>query len=132
MMNNIIGPLIITALAFAFGIYALIKLLNKHKLIDTESIAVVTEVTDLGRSDGRKVFAIKYDVKCSTPFHIYETPCKKERRIGTERVIFFQKDDPKNNYYFKTIGQFDKRLIMPCAVILCGVILTITIIVSMF
>ena len=107
-------------------------ILKKHRKIDTESIAVVKSVQDLGRDDGRKVYAIRYDVKSSDTFELLVTPCKKALKIGKERGIFYEKDDPKKNYYFKTIWRFDNRIVMPCCVLIAGTIVLMTTISELF
>lgn len=125
MTTTAITQLVMSIFSFAIGIFALIKVIQRSRRIDTESIAEVVDVQDLGHSGVKKVYAIKYEVKASTPFNIYETPCKKQRKLGTQRTIFYEESDPKNNFYFKTLGQFDKRIIFPIAIICCGIILLI-------
>jgi hypothetical protein len=112
-------------LSVIFGLFSFIKVWRKHKLIDTESIAVVNSVQDLGRTDGLKVYAIKYDVKSSEPFELLVTPCKKALSIGKERTIYYEKDNPNQNHYFKSIGQFDARLLAPTFLFSIGLIVII-------
>jgi hypothetical protein len=100
-------------------------------LIDTESVAIVKDVIDLGRSDGRKVYAIKYDVQSKEPFELLVTPCKKSQKPGKKRGVFYEKANPNKNNYFKTIGQFDQRLVIPVFTITIGVLLFVITIVEM-
>lgn len=120
-MARVIVNLVIGSLGVLFGVLTLISVFKKHRRIDTESVAVVKEVQDLGRSDGHKVYAIKYTVKSSNPFELLKTPCKNKLAIGTERSIFYEKENPKENHYFKLIGQFDRRFVLPCVLIFAGV-----------
>lgn len=105
----------------AYGIFYFINTYKKSKKIDTESIAVVKDVQYLGMAGIEKVYAVKYDVNCSEPFELVETPCKKGKKIGLTRGVFYESDNPKQNYYFKTIGRFDKRLLLPTLITLIGV-----------
>jgi hypothetical protein len=114
--------LIAAIIAILIGVFLLLKVIKKHNRIDTESIAVVKSVQDLGRSDGRKVYAITYDVKSSEPFELLITPCSKQLKIGKERGIFYEKANPKSNKYFKSIGQFDNRFILPIFMLLIGIL----------
>jgi len=123
--------IIIGIVGMGFGWIAFALVWNKHKRIDTESIAVVKEVESLGRDDGRKIFATWYDVKSSEPFDLLDTPCKKNLPIGTERVVFYEKEDPNNNHYFKTFRQFDKRFIMPSALFFAGFVVAAAAIVNL-
>lgn len=107
------------------GFVSMKKAINRNKLIDTESIAVVTDVQDLGISEGRKAYAIKYNVQAHLPFDIIVSPCKKKKRPGTKRTIFYEQKEPTNNYYFKSIAQFDRRLLPPSFLLMIGVILII-------
>ena len=101
-MNEIL-KIIIGLLGVVCGFLLFKKILNKHRMIDTESIAVVKEIIDLGRDNGRRVYAIKYDILSNDPFELLETPCKKTKKRGTRRSVFYEKNNPKQNYYFKTI-----------------------------
>jgi hypothetical protein len=123
--------IIASILAILLGSVLLYKVWKKHQLIDTESIAVVKEVISLGRSDGKKVYAIKYDVQAKEPFELLVTPCKKALKPGKKRGVFYEKANPNKNNYFKTIGQFDKRLVVPVFTILIGVVLFAITIVEM-
>lgn len=116
----------------ACGAYLLSAILKKHNKIDTESIAVVNSVQYLGRDEGRKVYAIRYNVQASEPFELLVTPCKKALKPGTTKSIFYEKADPSHNYYFKTIGQFDRRFLMPSLVLLMGVIVIISFVMELF
>ena len=89
------------------------KIVPKHRRIDTESIAVVKEVIDLGRIDAKKEYAVRYEIQSSKPFDLLETPVHKPRDIGETRSIFYEEADPKNNFYFKKIGSIDFRLGYP-------------------
>ena len=83
--------LILAIITLAFGIFLFLSVRKKHNKIDTESIAVVQNVQYLGRSGAKKLYAIKYLIQSSSPFEITETPCKKERAIGSERIIYYEK-----------------------------------------
>ena len=114
--------LIIGTLAFGVGVWLLIKFWLKHRKIDTESIAVVKEIIDLGRGDGlRKMYAIKYEIQASEPFPLLVTPVTKKPQIETMQTIFYEKEDPKKNHFFKTVGQFDKRIVAPLLLTLFGI-----------
>jgi hypothetical protein len=128
-MNGILR-LIVGVAGIILGIWLFRSTYKKHKKIDTESIAVVKCVQDLGRDDGRKVYAIRYDVNSSEPFELLETPCKKALAPGTKRSVFYEKDDPKHNYYFKTIWQLDRRFIMPCSILFACLVITVSTIVE--
>lgn len=131
------SKLILGLLSIVIGFPVFRRVLNKHRRIDTESVAVVKEVRDLGRQDGHKMYAVRYTVQSSEPFDIIATPCKKALPIGKEKVIYYEKDDekrgtPEANYYFKSIKQFDKRFVMPCFLLGCGVFLIIASFLSIF
>lgn len=120
-----VGKLLIAAAGFLVSFILMKKLIPKHKRIDTESIAIVREVIDLGRVDGVKAYAVRYEIQSSNPFEILETPVKKARAIGDTRVIYYEEASPKNNYYFKKIGTLDPRFIIPCFFIfgsICAVV----------
>lgn len=108
---------LITAVACFYG---LCKVFKKNRKIDTESIAIVTSVQSLGRDDGQKVYAVRYDIKSSNPFELLVTPVRRPPEIGKQRAIFYEKDNPKN-HFFKTIGHLDNRFIMPLGTFACGV-----------
>lgn len=122
MTGTIIFRFVIGLCGVALGILVLIKVFRKHKKIDTESIAVVNSVQDLGRLEGSKVYAVRYNIQSSDPFELLETPCKKAPKSGAERVIYYEKENPSANYYFKSIGTFDKRLIPPSLLLFAGVV----------
>ena len=106
--------LILSLVAFGIGIWLLLRFWKKHKRINTESIAVVKEIIDLGRGAGaQKMYAIKYEVQSSEPFELLVTPVTKKPQLESMKVIFYEKEDPKKNYFFKTIGQFDRRAFAP-------------------
>jgi hypothetical protein len=126
--------LIMAIITLALGVFLFCSVLKKHNKVDTESVAVVQSVQYLGRSGAKKMYAIKYLIQSSVPFELIETPCKKERPIGSERVIYYEKkgdgeEGPVTNYYFKTIKQFDKRFIFPSFIILLGALWIVSIIV---
>lgn len=113
-----VGAFVIAALGFLISFILMKRLIPKHKRIDTESIAIVREVIDLGRVDGVKAYAVRYEIQSSKPFELLETPVKKARAIGDTRVIYYEEASPKNNYYFKKIGTLDPRFVIPCFLIL--------------
>jgi hypothetical protein len=117
-MQDVI-KLIISLVGITFGVVMFIQIMKKHKLVDTESIAVVKDVQDLGLSDLKHVYAIRYDVCSSAPFELLETPSKKKRKLGSQRTVFYEQENHKN-YYFKTIGQFDRRLAGPILLIVAS------------
>jgi hypothetical protein len=121
--------LIIGLACSILGVFLLIKIMRKHKKIDTESVAVVKEVIDLGRDGVSKEYAIKYDIQSSQPFELIVTPCKKMLPVGAERSIFYEKADPTKNYYFKTLGQSDNRFVMPIVMLSIGLLTFISTIV---
>ena len=112
------------------GLRVLLKTVKKSKLIDTESVAVFKSAQDIGREMGKRVYAIKYCVQSSDSFELLVTPCKKVPKIGTQKVVYYERANPSSNYYFKSVGKFDKRLLAPCALVLAGSILFILAIVS--
>lgn len=127
-MDNKVLILIVLIAGLAVGIFMFIKALKKHKRIDTESIAIVKEIQYLGRDDGNKVYGIKYSVMCSTPYEFWVTPTRRLVKVGKERVVFFESSDPKKNYFFKKLGRFDTRFIMPSFLIIgciSSIVLTI-------
>jgi hypothetical protein len=126
-----IPKLIIALVCLAIGVLLLIKSIRKYKKIDTESIAVVQDVYDLGRGNSGKMYAIRYEICSSTPFEILETPINKLRQVGAQRTIFYEKANPEKNYYFKTIGQFDSRMKTPIILIALSTILAITSIITL-
>ena len=110
------------------GILLILRTKKRHDKIDTESVAVVVDVRDIGKIDGKKSYAIRYKIQCSEPFEIVETPCKKPRAIGSERTVFYEKADvskerPIRNFYFKTIKQFDRRFIAPSVIVFFGLVI---------
>lgn len=118
--------LIIGIIALGLGVWLFIRFWKKHRKIDTESIAVVKEIIDLGRGDGlRKMYAIKYEVQSSEPFELLVTPVTKKPRLETMKTIFYEKDNPKKNYFFKTIGQLDRRAIAPLSLSFIGIVVVI-------
>lgn len=118
--------LIIGILALGLGIFLFIRFWKKHRKIDTESIAVVKEIIDLGRGDGfRKMYAIKYEIQSSEPFTLLVTPVTKKPQLETIQSIFYEKENPKKNYFFKTIGQFDRRIVPPAFLLFIGTIIVI-------
>ena len=118
--------LIVGILTLGVGIWLLIRFWRNHSKIDTESIAIVKEIIDLGRGDGlRKLYAIKYEIQSSEPFPLLVTPVAKKPQLETMRTIFYEKENPKKNYFFKTIGQFDRRAIAPTLLTIFGLITTI-------
>lgn len=132
-----VSQLILCLFVTAIGCILFRNIHKKHKRIDTESIAVVSKVQELGRSEGKKVYAIYYTVKASEPFEIIETPCRKKRNIGKERVVYYEKaaipkDGYLKNYYFKTIGTWDRRFNVCCYFFFFGIIFFISSIISMF
>ena len=114
--------LIMGLLLTSFGLFLSTKIYKKHKKIDTESIAKVKEIVPLGYVDGAKTYAVKYDVLSSEPFELLETPTKKKQKIGAQRTVFYEKGNANKNYYFKTIGQFDKRFFVPVSMVLIGIL----------
>ena len=120
------GKIILSLVGVIYGAWLLSAILKKHKRIDTESIAIVNSVQDLGRDELGKLYAIRYDVKSSEPFELLVTPCKKVLKVGTTKSVFYEKAAPNNNYYFKTIGSFDRRLVMPSLVTLASLGLLVT------
>ena len=110
--------IIFCSAGLALGIFLFIRTLKNHRRIDTESIAEVSKVEPLGRSDMKPVYAIWYSIKSSAPFDLLVTPCKKPLDIGERRGIFYEKDNAQKNYYFKTIGSLDKRFVIPIGIIL--------------
>jgi hypothetical protein len=127
--------LLLSIVIIGIGLFYFNKILKKHKRIDTESIAIVKDVIELGHSGFKKIYAIKYEIQSSEPFDLYESPCSKRLRLGKERIIFFEskkgsdKKAPVVNYYFKTIKQFDKRFIGPVSIISFGIVLLISVII---
>lgn len=131
------GQLLLGIIVIGLGYILFNKTLKKHKKIDTESIAVVNKVQDLGRSDGKKVYAVYYTVKSTEPFEIIETPCRKKRQVGKERIVYYEKAETQTkeyvkNYYFKTIGQWDRRFNGSCYFFFIGLIFIIASIISAF
>ena len=114
--------IVLGVIGILYSVWILSTILKKHSKIDTESIAVVQSVQDLGIDDFKKVYAIKYDIKSSDPFELIVSPCKKILKPGKERVVFYEKDNPQRNYYFKTIGQFDRRFLLPVLLLLASLI----------
>lgn len=127
-----ISSIIFGCICVVIGVFLFIKTVHKHKKIDSQSVAVVSEVRDLGRSDGARAYAILHSVQSEDPFEIWETPCKKEKRIGYEQIILYEKENPCQNYYFKTIGNFDKRFVPALFFIVGGLILLVLSIITMF
>lgn len=108
------------------GLFLLRKRLKLNKQIDTESLAEVIEVIPLGMADLQKAYAIKYTVHSSSPFELLVTPTNKKEEIGKTKTIYFEESNPKENYYFKTIATFDKRLFVPICMIGFSIILTLS------
>lgn len=104
------------------GVILFIKKVKSTKLIDTESVAVVKKVQPLGLDDLKKVYAITFDVMSSEPFELLETPCKKELKIGKQKTVFYEHGNAQANHYFKTIGTFDNRLVLPAALVLMSLL----------
>ena len=116
----------------ALGVYLLIRIIKKHKLIDTESVAVVNDVVALGRDAMKTQYAIEYDVMATEPFKLKVYPVSKKKRPGKQSTIYYEKENPDKNYYFKTIGQFDKRFLMPSLVMFFGVVVIVQSIINFF
>lgn len=118
--------LIISIIALGLGVWLFIRFWKKHRKIDTESIAIVKEIIDLGRGNNlRQLYAIKYEIQSSEPFELLVTPVTKKIQIDTAKTIFYEKGNAKNNYFFKTIWQFDRRAIAPVLLIFLGATATI-------
>lgn len=122
-----------------YGVYLLYLRIQKHKRIDSEGVATVKEVRKLGRDDGKKVYAIFYDItqnnddsNTSEVLELCKTPVKKHEKIGKTKTIYFEKDNYKKNYYFKGVGKFDHRLVFPLVLLLCTAILWTVVILQLF
>ena len=111
----------IIGLCFAFPLLKKVK--ARSVKIDTESIAEVIEVIPLGMSDLQRVCAIKYKVLSSEPFELLVTPCNKKEKLGKTKTIFYEKENPNENYYFKSIGRFDRRFFSPICMFIFSLIL---------
>ena len=121
-----IDYLLIGICALGLGLWLFIRFWKKHNKIDTESIAVVKEIIDLGRDKGvRKLYAIKYEIQATEPFSLIETPVSKKPPINKMKTIFYEKENPQKNYFFKSIGQFDKRGIAPSFLLFLGTVIVI-------
>lgn len=129
-MENEIIRLIIGLFGAFFGMRIMLNTLSKHKRIDTESVAIVSSIQDLGRSGVKKVYAITYDIKSSEPFELLVAPCKKAPKIGKTSTIYYEKSDPKANYYFKSIGTFDHRFFGPAFLMFSGIVMIIVAVLS--
>ena len=125
MMSPDVVQLILGFGGIVIGMIGLKKVYEKHKKIDTESIGIVESVEVLGKNIGSRTYAITYDVQASEPFKLLDYPCRKQKPIGYECGVFYEKGNYKNNYYFKTIGQLDSRFISPSVIMLAGVIVVI-------
>ena len=125
-------------LGVIYGVYLTHLRFKKHKRIDSEGIATVKEVRKLGRDDGKKSYAIFYDVVLdeengnTNSFELCKTPTHKHENIGKRKIIYFEKNNPKRNFYFKSIGKFDHRLILPVVLLFCGVVIWVHIILQLF
>lgn len=131
--------IIASVLGLIYGIYLSYLRMQKHKRINSQGTATVKEVRKLGRDDGSKSYAIFYDVvpACQNDEHVLEsfelcrTPVRRCEKIGKVKTIYFEKDNQKN-YYFKSVGKLDNRLIFPFILLICDVFLWITVILQLF
>lgn len=125
-------------LGVVYGIYLMHLRFQKHKRIDSQGIATVKEVRKLGREDGKKSYAIFYNVEpdeenaSENSFELCKTPTHKHENIGKTKTIYFEKNNPKRNFYFKSIGRFDHRLILPVVLLICSVALWLNVILQLF
>ena len=117
--------LILAILTCLMGIYLLRKRVQLNKKVDTESLAEVIEVIPLGISDLQKAYAIKYTIHSSAPFELLVTPTNKKEKLGKTKTIYYEEANPKENYYFKTIKTWDKRLFVPICMIGFSIVLTL-------
>lgn len=127
-MLKIIGGV----LGIVYGVYLTIIRFKKHKTIDTKSVAEVKEVRKLGLDEGRKTYAIFYKILTDEPFEICRTPVRKREKLGSQKIIYFDSNNPKKNYYFQKIKSFDYRLIFPIVITFCGIVVLTYSIVSLF
>ena len=117
--------LIFAILTCLMGIYLLRKRVQLNKKVDTESLAEVIEVIPLGMSDLQRAYAIKYTIHSSSPFELLVTPTNKKEKLGKTKTIYYEEANPKENYYFKTIKTWDKRLFVPICMIGFSIVLTL-------
>lgn len=122
-MMTYVFTMVVGVLGASLGFFSLRRAILRHRLIDTESVGIITEVQDLGISNGRKAYAIKYKIQAHEPFELVDAPCKKKMRPGSQRTVFYEKQNPNKNYYFKTIAQFDRRLLSPGFLSIAGIAL---------
>ncbi len=127
-MLKIIGGV----LGIVYGVYLTVIRFKKHKTIDTKSVAEVKEVRKLGLDEGRKTYAIFYKILTDEPFEICRTPVRKREKLGSQKIIYFDSNNPKKNYYFQKIKSFDHRLIFPIVITFCGIVVLTYSIVSLF
>ena len=118
--------MIMTWLLFiAVGVFIFAKRYAMYKKIDSCAMAEVTDVTPLGVDENGRTYAIKYKVFADEDLEIYQTPCHKKLKIGTQKVLYYQSNDLQKNHYFKTIKTWDKRLNIPIIMLISGIILII-------
>ena len=116
--------MLITWILFtAVGVYIFIKRYAMYRKIDSCAIAEVTDITKLGVDEYGRMYAIKYKVFADEELEMYQTPCHKKMKIGTQKVLYYQSDDLQKNHYFKTIKTWDRRLNMPLLMLVFGIIL---------
>ena len=118
--------LILAAISLFMGVFLLRKRIELNKKIDTESLAEVIEIIPLGIADFQRAYAIKYKVHSSTPFELLVSPTNKKEKIGKTKTVYYEEENPKENFYFKTFFSFDRRFFGPLCFIAFSVILAIS------
>ena len=113
----IFGLLSLTGSGFLFY-----RVITKHKNVNANGIGSLEEVIDLGRSGVKKLFALVYYIReGDKEIKIVKTPVRRPKKIGKQKIIYYQEDDAQNNYYFGLFGKqsLDERFILP--ILLAGI-----------
>ena len=105
----------IAALLFALtfvilSVLYLLKTKRAHSAVDSVADARVIKVINLGIGpNGKKQFAITYQVLIDAPFEILVTPTNSFRNMGDLVTIYYDSQD-HSNYYIPEKWKIDDRM----------------------
>ena len=120
---------IITGIAsIAFGIILFYKRFKLQQRIDSHSIATLRKSVYLGTDALKKIYALTYYVENpKEPFDLLVTPCKQNRPIGEQRIVYYESADPSKNFYFKKklCGKLNISVFKPLIFVLLGGVMLI-------
>lgn len=115
------------------GIKKLIDVKKQHNNIDSVADARVTKVIHLGKNNaGKNQYAITYKIILENPFEVLVTPSTLEVDIGSVAAYYYERIDPKGNYFIVHKWKFDPRFKMPILISCIGCFIAVGSIISFF